>query len=250
VPGTATTIASKIRFVDAGGTPAPVVRDGTVPLTNGPAGSSLTQYMLGFVPPATLAVDGTYTIALTSDRDAVLGFIDETFDEAAAALDTTQTAVTQFIRVFSGSRPLPVEVQATNGTAKPLTSVRVRFSETVAASSLAEHVSIVDQHGATLPSCVWAPLVNACADATTSQVSDVFDLVLTTPASLSELEGGSLSVSGLVRGNGRTIGEAAALVGRTLDPATGALIVSLDAASWFLCDSSGDQVCFRDQTAR
>jgi hypothetical protein len=134
--------------------------------------------------------------------------------------------------------------------AKPLTSVRVRFSERVTAASLVGNIAMFDPHGATLPSCLRAALMNACADADSSQISDSFDLVFPAPVSLSDLEGGSLSVAGAVHGGGRTTGEAAAMIGRVLDPATGALAMPLDATRWFSCDSSNDVICFREETAR
>ena len=245
-PTTAALVAARIRLLDGNGAVTVVVPDPNGTPVPGPVVGAMTEYKQAFVAGQPLAPDSTYTIALTSDAQAVLGFIDESMDDATASLNTLQTAITQGVRVFSGSRPLPVELQATS--AKPVTSVRVRFSEPVAVGSLVGNIAVVAAAGSALPSCPWAAAMNTCANASTAQITDLVDIAFATPVSLSDLQGGSLSLAGMIHGAGRTLGEAAAMLGRTLDPATGALTMPPTATMWFPC--ANDVACFRDVTAR
>jgi hypothetical protein len=245
-PTTAALLSARIRLLDGNGAVTGVVPDPNGTPMPGPVVGTMTDYEQAFVVANALAPDSAYTIALTSDTQAVLGFIDESFDDATASLNRQQTAITQGVRVFSGSRPLPVELQATS--AKPVTSVRVRFSEPIAVGSLVGSLAVIGAAGAALPSCPWAASMNTCANASTAQISDLVDVVFATPVSLSDLQGGSLSLAGMIHGAGRTLGEAAAMLGRPLDPATGALTLPLTATTWFPC--ANDLVCFRDVTAR
>ena len=245
-PTTAALLAARIRLLDGNGAVTGVVPDPNGTPMPGPVVGTMTDYNQAFVAANALAPDSAYTIALTSDAQAVLGFIDESLDDATASLNTVQTAITQGVRVFSGSRPLPVELQATS--AKPVTSVRVRFSEPIAIGSLVGSIAVIGAAGSALPSCPWAASMNTCANASTAQISDLVDIVFATPVSLSDLQGGSLSLAGMIHGAGRTLGEAAAMLGRALDPATGALTFPLTATMWFPC--ANDVACFRDATAR
>jgi hypothetical protein len=219
-----------------------------LPPSNAPPAAFTPQYMLAFVPSGALSPDSGYDVEVISDSEAVLGFTDATIADETASLGSQQTRVTQRIAVFSGSRPLPVELQVAVG--KPIISVRLRFSEPVSIGSLVGNVVILGASGTPIPSCPWAPLMNACADATSQQVSYLFDFVFPSPVALSDLEGGSLSVSGTICGSSRTIAEAAGLVGRALDPTTGNLVLPLDATTRLTCGTRDDLLCFRDQTAR
>jgi hypothetical protein len=249
-PATAKVLAPRIRFVDANGGVTAVVPDpkGT-PLPT-PGGVSATEYLQGFVPEAALAPDALYALDLTSDDRAVLTFTDASPEETSAAEDTQQAAAAQRIRVFSGSRPLPVEVQVASAGESPVASARVRFSEPVAAGSLVGGIAVIDRHGAVLPSCPWVPPAKACADPSSAQLSDVVDLVFSTPVAPADLAGGSLTVARAVHGGGRTVAEAAALAGRVLDPASDSLTLTLDQTMWVACGAKGEDSCFRDPMAR
>jgi hypothetical protein len=250
LPTTANLLAERIRFVDGAGEATPVVPDEKGTPLPADGGISATQYMQGFTPSRPLAPDVLYAVDLTSDDRAVLTFEDASAEETAAAADTRQAAAAQQIRVFSGSRPLPVEIRLSSPRDVPVAVARLRFSEPVIAGSLVGSVAMNGASGALLPSCPRAPGAIDCADPSSSVLSDVFDLVLATPVPLSELQGGRLSVARIVHGGGRSVGEAATMAGNPLAPTSDALTVSLDASMWLPCGANDDLTCFRGPAAR
>jgi hypothetical protein len=246
----ATLLAPRIRLVDGEGVVTPVVPNPKGTPMPTPGGNSATRYPQTFVPAKPLDANTLYALDLASDERAVLVFGDATPEETAAALDARQAAAVQRMRVFSGSRPLPVEVQVSTASGAPVTSARVRFSEPVAVGSLVGNVALTDAAGAVVPSCPSAPPATACAEPSSSSLSDVADLVFATPVSLADLRGGGLSVARTVHGSGRTIGEAAALAGRALEPASGDVTLPLDETQWIACGPTDELACFRDPSAR
>jgi hypothetical protein len=249
-PAMAKLLGPRLRFVDGNGVVTPVVPDPKGTPLPAPDGAVAQRYLQGFLPSKPLEADTLYAIDLTSDERAVLVFGDASPDETAAAVDARQAAAAQRMRVFSGSRPLPVEIQVSNASDAPVTSARVRFSEPVAVGSLVGNVTVTDAAGTVRPACPAAPTTTACADPSSAQLTDVAELVFTSPVSLADLRGGRLSVARTVHGTGRTIGEAAALAGRPLDPASADVTLPLDETQWLACGATGAVACFRDPLAR
>ena len=248
-PTTARLLAGKIHLVDASSAVTAVLPDPRGTPVAGPV--TATRYMQAFLPAQPLAPDTLYALDLTSDADAVVGVGAQVARGAEGTTVNPQAApVTEPITVFSGSRPLPVEIRAVDVSTKPLTYLRVRFSEPVVAGSVVGGVVFLDPRGATLPSCPWSPATNACTEAGAPQLSDIVDFVFPKPLAMSDLVGGRLAVSGAIHGDGRTLGEAATMVRRTVDAARDTMTVPLDATAWFSCGANGDDVCFRDPTAR
>jgi hypothetical protein len=249
--GTAALLAPRIRLLD-GVDATPVVADALPEAARPSPGKTdlpvvlpSHQYRLTFSPVTALRADATYTIELTSDAAVVTGFLDETSAERDATIAATKAPYVQTAAVATGSAPVPVRIEASNDPAKPVTSVRVRFSEPVALSSLVSSASLTTASGESLAACAWDALARRCADAASTDTSDVVDLVFQSPMRAGDLAGGTLGLRANLRGaGGRTLADAVHRLGRGPDGA-GQIQIGLQPGAWQPCSTEGDVVCIR-----
>jgi len=248
-PGaTAAMIAAKISIVSASGEATRVEADKNG--VSGLVGKTVTlpamQYYASFVPTTPLAPDSQYLVTITSDSDAVLGFADSTSIEQNSSIASSSSApYKQSISVFTGSAPVPTRVEVTNVTSKPVTSIRVRFSEPVLYSSISKGLVVKNAKGETLEGCVWSANLQACAPADSPEVGELFDFFLTNPTVPTTIFDGVLEVSGSVMGSGRSVADGSSIRGLKATDATGILRTTLSGEQWMSCSQQGDILCIR-----
>jgi hypothetical protein len=209
-----------------------------------------TEYMGSLLPTAALAADSSYSIEIQSDGDVVLGFMDSSSAEQANALGASNSQpFSQTIPIFTGSAPVPTRVEFNVDPAKPLTSIRVRFSEPVQLSSLVQSAfGISDNAGSRVPGCVWSAGSQRCADGKSTEVAELFDYAFSGSVLPATMTAATLAVGGSIVGSGRTLGQGAVVTNRLLAPlaagGTG-ITVPLSAHQWTACSPRGDVSCIR-----
>lgn len=237
--GTAALLATKMRFTN-GTDVVGVVSDGPAVAGNVP-----TTYEVAFRPTAALRADTVYTLEIVSDSMVVAGFMDSTQKEGEASLAAGATPDVQSIRLYTGSVPSPTSVEISNVPSKPLTSIRIRFSEPVLLWSMATELQLVGPAGAPIAGCPWVALSSRCVEANDTTRSSLVDFVFSGAVTKDDLMGAALDVSGALRGDGRTLADGLRAVGKPLD-ASGRTKIPLTAAAWTSCSSNGDTLCIRD----
>ena len=251
--GTLATIAAKIRLRDPeSGATIGVVPDPTIKTSLGSKEMVLpaNEYSGSVVAASPLAAEKSYLIEALSDSDAVLGFPDSSAAEQLAAVAATTTPSVQSISVFTGSAPMVTRVEMTNDPNKPITSVRVRFSEPVEMGSLVTSGFGLRNRTGTAQGCVWSAAQQACAARTSTETTELFDIMLTAPALVSDLKSAQIAVPGAILGSRRTVAEAALSkrVARGLSAASmpSSFMLDMNTAGWSSCSAAGDVVCARE----
>jgi hypothetical protein len=260
VPGTLSKIASRIRLVDKSGSaisvsPQPAATTMQATSSGTPADKPavpavpVMDYKGGFLPTSNLAADAAYTLEVKSDGDVVVGFLDQSPRESAAALAaSTDIPVSFAVPVFTGSAPKLAAITVPIATGKTIRTLQLRFSEPVYLADLAPSSFGIDLPGnVRLAGCVLSPTTSKCVDSATSDVAEGMDFAVT-GASPSDADMGRATflVGGIVRGSGRNVAAGAALRGTAVESTrVGAGVrVQLTAADWADCTGGGK--CVRD----
>lgn len=255
VPATLASVAAKVKIWDTSGNVTNVVpealqKSAQIDDVKGapPQSSPSSEFRGGLVASAPLAVDAKFDVEITSDSDVVFGFVDSSSGEQKTSLNSSKDKPTSFrIPIFTGSAPTASRIDFSNDGVKPIMSIRLRFSEPISISTLATGLSVKSVDGTVLSGCVWSAGNQKCADAASSEVSELVDYVLQVPSTPDALKSATLQIAGTVKGSDRTVEEGAKFSGQLIAAfgAQSGLSFALRQASWESCSSRGDVQCVR-----
>jgi len=252
---TAARLAARVRLVGLAGevvstTAQPIDGPVTSPgKQDAPVQAPRNEYVVSLVPQGELRGDAFYDVVLTSDGEAVLGFLGDSPSEQEAAVKAEGSAHDARMRIFTGSFPTIVALELANDAAKPLSSLHVRFSEPVILSSLLTEFKLLTAEGRALGGCPWSAATSKCVDPGSTEVAEAVDYVFNGRVDRKSVMSGQLQLGAGLVGSGRTLGQAQAQAvgGQTTGPARA--VVSSLASKWEACPAGGDVLCIRDLSA-